>query len=276
MENAVEKYSKIIEKVRDLKPLVHHITNYVSVRDCANITLAIGASPIMSDAIEEVSDIVSISSSLVLNIGTLNERVIKSALEAGRIANNLGIPVILDPVGAGSSSFRNKTVEQIIKEIRLSVIRGNISEIRYIAGLESNTKGVDASDIDINDTYTDTKRVVRILSQNLNCVVAITGAVDVISDGNREVLIKNGHLMLSNLTGTGCMCSSLIGACCGAEPNSPLDATVTALLSMGISGEIAFEKGGSAGNGSFHTELMNAVSLMNADTITRRINLHEA
>lgn len=271
----IERAAALIEKVRAEKPLVHHITNYVTVNDCANITLAIGASPIMADALAEAADIASIAGSLVLNMGTLNERTVPSMLAAGKAAAAAGVPVVFDPVGAGASSLRNETAENILREVKIAVLRGNISEMRFIAGLSASTKGVDASDGDIS-AESGAIEVARAVAQRLGCVVAITGAVDAISDGARGFRIENGHAMLSNLTGTGCMCTSLIGSFCGASAKDPFTACVAALLTMGIAGEIAFEKAGALGNGSFRAALHDAVSLMGAKTLLGRAKLHEA
>lgn len=270
----INAFASLIEQVRTKKPLVHHITNYVTVNDCANITLGIGASPIMADALAEAGDIAAIASAVVLNMGTLNERTIPSMLAAGKAANAAGVPVVFDPVGAGASALRNDTAAQLLREVKVTVLRGNISEIRFLAGLQSETKGVDASDDDLRNTE-DTQAIAMGLAGKLGCVVAITGAADVVSDGRNVVFIENGHPMLSNLTGTGCMCSSLIGSFCGAAPDQPFAATAAALLSMGIAGEIAFEAAGSQGNGSFRVALHDAISQMNTDIMTRRAKCHE-
>lgn len=264
----------LIDQVRSVKPLIHHITNYVTVNDCANITLAAGASPIMADAEAEAGEIATISAALVLNIGTLNERTIPSMLAAGKAANTAGIPVIFDPVGAGASQLRNQTAKQLISQVKVNVLRGNISEIRFLAGLESDNYGVDAADSDLCRTD-DAPDIVRTLARRQNCVVAITGAVDVISDGDKTFCIENGHPMLSSLTGTGCMCSSLIGSFCGANPGTLTEAAAAALLTMGIAGEVAYEKAGRTGTGSFRTALHDAVSLMSAETLKRRSRFYE-
>ncbi|MDR3258368.1 MAG: hydroxyethylthiazole kinase [Fusobacteriaceae bacterium] len=264
---------QLLELVRNKKPLIHHITNYVTVNDCANITLAIGASPIMADAIEEAGDIAAISSALVLNIGTLNPRTIESMIEAGKSANKNGVPVVFDPVGAGASKLRNDATTRILNEIKISALRGNISEIRYISGLASNTKGVDASVDDMSD---DANTIASDLSLKLRCVVAITGAVDTISDGSHTVSVRNGHPMMSSITGTGCMCSSLVGSFCGAAPESIFNGVIAAIICMGIAGEIAFEKAGLVGNGSFHMALLDAISKIDANTISGRAKVDEA
>jgi len=267
-----EIYKKLFENIRAKKPLIHHITNYVTANDCANITLAVGASPVMADDIAEVSDICAISSALLINMGTLNAHTIESMLTAGKTANRLNIPVVFDPVGVGASSLRNKTARKFLNEIKVSVLRGNISEIKFIAGLQSETKGVDASNRDLTD---DTIPIAKNLSKKLDCVVAITGAVDIISNGEKNVSIKNGHKMLSNITGTGCMCSSLIASFCGASPKNIFESAITAISIMGIAGEIAFSKSGGNGNGSFRTALHDAVSKINAEIFKERVKIYE-
>lgn len=264
----------LLNQVREKKPLVHHITNYVTVGDCANITLGIGASPVMADAIEEAGDIASISNAVVLNIGTLNARTVLSMISAGKAANLKNIPVILDPVGVGASKFRNDTVASLIGEVKLSVLRGNISEIKFLAGLEAAAKGVDASQNDAEDAN-DAGQIAKKLAKTLGCVVVISGAIDIISDGNKIAYIQNGHPMLGSLTGTGCMCSSLIGSFCGAVAHTSFSAAIAAMVCMGVAGEIAYEKTRQLGGGSFHVELHNAVSKMDAETLERFAKYHE-
>lgn len=269
------KIAKIISNISDEASVVHHITNYVTVNDCANITLAIGASPIMADDLGEAAEITSLAQSLVINIGTLNRRTIESMLAAGKKANEIGIPVVLDPVGVGASEFRNKTVNKLIEEISFAVIRGNMSEIRYMAGLSANTKGVDASDSDLASSVETGVELAGQLAQKLGCVVAITGATDIVSDGIHTVCIQNGNKMLSAVTGTGCMCTSLIGSFCSAQPDYFLSAAA-GILCMGIAGEIAFEKAGEKGAGSFRTAVIDEISRIDAQTVNRRAKLYEA
>ena len=268
-------YAAMLSKVREHKPLVHHITNYVTVNDCANVTLGIGASPVMADDIYEAADIAAISGSVVLNMGTLNERTIPSMIDAGKAANAKGIPVVFDPVGAGASKLRNETAAQVIAKVKLSVIRGNISEIKFVAGLQSETKGVDASQSDMADT-SGAGKLARELSKKLGCIVVISGAVDTVSDGNKTMFIENGHPMLGGLTGTGCMCSSLIGAFCGAMPNEPFEAAVAAMLCMGIAGELAYDRAGQLGNGSFHVALHDMISTIDESAMKRLARIREA
>ncbi|MGE4489402.1 MAG: hydroxyethylthiazole kinase [Kiritimatiellales bacterium] len=261
-----------LERLRKSKPLIHHLTNYVTVNDCANCVLAIGGSPIMADAIEEMDDIVSIASALVLNIGTLNSRMLDSMDAAGHKARERGIPVVLDPVGAGASAYRTQAVERLIRGTAPSVLRGNMSEIRCIAGLSASTKGVDASESDLFQTLEKGIDTAAELARQLHCVVAITGATDIVSDGTRTVTINNGHIRMSDITGTGCMCTSLIGSFCGAT-DDPFIAAAGGILSMGIAGELAAETAG-GGNGNFRTALINQISFLDGETLQKKAVLH--
>jgi hydroxyethylthiazole kinase len=227
----------------------------------------------MADAIGEAAEIASIANAVVLNMGTLNEHTIPSMIAAGKSANAKGIPVIFDPVGAGASKLRNDTAADIIEAVKLSVIRGNISEIRFIAGLQSQTKGVDASESDIAGAGS-AGQTAKELAQKHGCIVVVSGAVDTISDGKKIIYVENGNPMLSRLTGTGCMCSSLIGAFCGAAPGDPLTASVAAMLCMGIAGELACKKAGQTG--SFHAALHDAISCMEAKTMENLSKYSEA
>lgn len=276
-QELIEQITKMLEDVRTKKPLVHHITNYVTVNDCANIVLAIGASPIMADDIDEVEAITSISSALVLNIGTLNRRTVESMLAAGKKANALGIPVVFDPVGAGASQLRNQTTERILEEVQISVLRGNISEIRFAAGFEADTKGVEASDADLSTGLDEGRAIAEKVATGLNCVAAITGATDIISNRERTIFIENGTEHLSNVTGTGCMCTSLVGAFCGASGiDETLIAAAAGVLTMGLCGELAYASARQIGYGSFHTAIIDAVSKLNAEIIGGRAKIYEA
>lgn len=265
MHNWFENSARdILHRIKSKKPLVHLITNYVTVNDCANIVLAIGAAPVMADDINEVADIVAISSALVLNIGTLNQRTITAMLAAGKAANQKGIPVVLDPVGAGATGLRTKTAAGIINQVKLAVIRGNISEIKAISGAGATTRGVDADERDsIPGDVTSVNRLAIELAEKAGTVVAVTGAVDVISDGVRSCFIKNGHAMMAGITGTGCMCTALIGACCGVEADYGV-AAAAAVMTMGLAGEQAYRKLETVGlgNGSYRTFIIDAISLM--------------
>lgn len=242
--------------VRASVPLVHCITNYVMVNDTANALLACGGSPIMADDIAEVAEITSISNALVINIGTLNKRTIESMLKAGKTANEKDIPVVLDPVGAGASALRNETVKALLEQVRFTVIRGNLSELSYLAGLSVSTRGVDSSEA---DSKNDAVSVAKNVAEKYNTIAAITGEIDVISDGEQVVKIANGVALMSKVTGTGCMLSAIIGAYVGANENV-LEAVVAAISSMGIAGEIAQKRTAQLGTGSFHIAIIDALS----------------
>ena len=213
MSNLITDISMEINALRNKKPLVHYITNYVTVNDVANAVLAVGGSPIMADDINEAAEISAVSSALLINIGTLNERTVESMIQAGQSANKCGVPVIFDPVGAGASGFRNNTVDKILTEVNISVIKGNLSEILYIAGIKSSTKGVDASPADRNNNIA---QVAKEVANKYKCVVAVTGATDIVTDGTLLAEINNGVKELSLVTGTGCMTGGLIGAFAGS------------------------------------------------------------
>ena len=238
-------FSEIIKNVKNKTPLVHNITNYVTVNDCANVLLACGGSPIMADDIEEVEEIVSISSALVLNIGTLNSRTIESMIKAGKKANELDIPAILDPVGVGASNLRTDTARKLLDEVKFAVVRGNMSEIKALGNTNAKgARGVDANVADsINEeNLTEVVEYVKSLSGKLSLVVAVTGAIDIVSDSTKTYIIRNGHPMMGKISGTGCMLSSTIGAYCGANKDNIIDATAAAVCIMGLSGELAYEK----------------------------------
>ena len=237
-------FENILSAVRQKRPLVHFITNYVTVNDCANMTLALGGSPIMADELREVEQIVGHCSALVLNIGTLSERTVQSMLAAGKEANRLGRPVVFDPVGVGASRFRNETAAMLLREVRFDVIKGNISEIAYLAEGIGTTKGVDAN-LDALSTegnlrwHTDLARKV---STQTGAAIVISGPIDIVADSHEAWAIRNGHPMMANITGTGCMSAGVIGCCVGADPQALLPSCVCAMSAMGICGELAYEK----------------------------------
>ncbi len=260
----LQKISASLVTLKAKKPLIHHITNYVTVNDCANMTLAIGASPVMADDIDEVEEMVSFASALVLNMGTLNARTITSMIAAGKKAKIIHIPVIFDPVGVGATALRTTTAKRIIEEVRPSVIRGNMSEIKILAGLSADIKGVDSVANEL-----DGEKVARELSQKLGCVVAITGKQDIIAQGDRICRIDNGHAILSDVTGTGCMATSLIGCFCGATEDL-FAATIGGIITMGLAGELA-EKSLQTGEGigTFRTRLFDAVWFMSPESLEK-------
>ena len=266
----------LLENVRERAPLVHHITNYVTVNDCANITLSIGASPVMADDINEVEAMTSIASSLVINIGTLNSRTVECMIKAGKKANEVGIPVILDPVGAGATPYRTKVAKTIMDNIELAVIRGNLSEIKTLYGINTKTKGVDSLyDTSIKDELEKGKLLAKDFSKRVGSIIAITGAVDIVTDGNIIYTVENGHKIMSKITGTGCMCSSLIGSYLGTHDDNLL-AALSGVVSMGISGELAYEslKEGE-GTGTFKVRLMDNIYNLSKEVIEKRGKINE-
>ena len=268
--------AQLLTKVKDKTPLVHQITNYVTVNDCANIVLALGGSPVMADDEAEVEEMVSIASALVINIGTLNARTIKSMLLAGKKANQLGVPVILDPVGVGATALRTETAEKIIAEIRLSVLRGNKSEIKAVAGFGTKTRGVDSIDDTLGAGTVDGTELAKNLADRLHCTVAITGKQDVISDGVKTGLIDNGHQILSKVTGTGCMATALIGCYAGVTEDNFL-AAAAGIMTMGLAGEKAWaEAASSAGIGSFKVALFDWIYKMTPEDLMQGGKFHDA
>ncbi len=266
-----KQVKELVTNLRERNPLVHNITNYVTVNDCANAILAIGASPVMADDIKETESITSISSSLVINIGTLNERTVASMLVSGKKANELNIPVIFDPVGAGASKFRNDTAREILKQLKVNIIRGNLSEVSFIAGLSASTKGVDVSE---EDCANDAVTIAKLAAKKYNCVVAVTGAIDIISDGEKLIKISNGHKMLSKVTGTGCMSSALVASFSGLGDDY-LTAAAAGVVSMGIAGEIAYEVSKEKGLGSFHIAIIDALGKISGELVEEMARIDE-
>ena len=253
---------KMLENVRAKCPLIHNITNYVTVNDCANIVLACGASPIMADDKAEVAEITSVCAGLNINIGTLNSRTIESMHIAGKRANELRHPVVLDPVGAGASSLRTETALGLVREVKFSVIRGNISEIKTIASGSGTTKGVDA---DVADKVTeanlaDAVKFAKAFARETGAVIAITGAIDIVADADRAFCIRNGNAMMSSITGTGCQLSAMTAAFVTAHPDNVLEAAAAAVCAMGLAGEIAHDRLGSMdGNSSYRNYIIDAI-----------------
>lgn len=266
-----ENFVDIFEKTQKNPQLVHNITNYVTVNDCANILLAMGSSPIMADDIEEVEEITTICSALVLNIGTLNSRTVESMIAAGKKANELGHPVVLDPVGAGASKLRTETTHRLLKEVKFSVIRGNVSEIKTVYAGAGTTKGVDADvkDAVTAETLDATIALAKELAERTGAVIAVTGAMDIIVDAMNAYVVRNGHRDMSKITGTGCMLSAMTAAYVAANPEKVLEAVVCAVASMGIAGEMASRQiiNNQLGTGSLRTFIIDNISTMTGNTI---------
>ena len=268
-------FCEMFKKVRQNCPLIHNITNYVTVNDCANIVIACGASPIMADDKEEVAEITSVCSGLNLNIGTLNARTVASMLLAGKRANELGHPVVLDPVGAGASRLRTETALRLVEEVKLTVIRGNISEIKTLASGSGSTKGVDA---DVADRVTEENldaavAFAKAFAQKTGAVIAITGAIDIVADGKTAYCIRNGHPMMSSITGTGCQLSAMLAAFVTANPDHPLEAAAAAVAAMGYAGEVAHRRLTPAdGNSSYRNYIIDAIYNMTPEMLEKGAN----
>lgn len=259
-----------MDRVRSSVPLVHNITNYVTVNDVANILLACGGSPIMSDEPEDVEDITAICGGLNINIGTLNQRSIEAMSRAGKKAASLGHVILLDPVGAGASALRTNTAVNLMKEIPFTVIRGNISEIKTLALGSGTTKGVDADVADaVTEENLDTAvSFVKDFSQKAHAIIAVTGAIDLVSDGVRCFVIRNGRPEMGKITGTGCQLSGMMTAFVTANPQQPLEAAAAAVCAMGLAGEIGWnhmEEGD--GNSTYRNRIIDAVYHMTGETL---------
>ena len=263
---------ELLDNVRRRRPLIHSITNYVTVNDCANILLACGGSPIMADDPGEVEEITALCGGLNINIGTLNARTIPAMLAAGKKANELGHPAVLDPVGAGASALRTDTALRLLEQIRFSVIRGNISEIKTLALGHGLTQGVDADvgDAVTENTLDEAVRFAKGFARRTGAVVAVTGAIDIVADGDRAYCIFNGHPMMSSVTGTGCQLSAMTAAFVTANPNRVLEASAAAVCAMGVCGELAHQRLGELdGNSSYRNYIIDAVYRLDGGTLDR-------
>ena len=260
------------DNVRNTVPLVHNITNYVTVNDVANVILACGASPIMSDEPDDVEDITSVCGSLNINIGTLHKSSIEAMYLAGKRANELGHPILLDPVGAGASALRTNTAVGLMKELKLTVIRGNISEIKTLALGSGTTKGVDADVADkvTDENLDDAVSFVKKFSEKSGAIVAVTGAIDLVSDGKSCYVIRNGRPEMGQITGTGCQLSGMMTAFVAANPQSPLEAAAAAVCTMGLAGEIGYSRMVEGdGNSTYRNRIIDAIYNMDGDVLEK-------
>lgn len=228
-----EMIVKDLEDLRNKAPLVHNITNYVVMNVTANALLSVGASPVMAHANEEVEEMVSISSALMLNIGTLSEKWIEAMFTAGKKAKEVGVPVVLDPVGAGATALRTETANRLIEKVQPDIIRGNASEVMALLMADAKTKGVDSS-----SSSEDAIGIAKEMAAAKNCIVSVSGKIDYITDGNRLIAVNNGHPLMGKIVGTGCMASSLTAAFAGVHKDY-FRAAVDAMVTMGVAGELA-------------------------------------
>lgn len=264
-----------LENVKTKSPLIHNITNYVTVNDCANIVLACGASPIMADDKDEVEEITAICGGLNINIGTLNRRTIEAMVLAGKKANELGHPVVLDPVGAGASALRTDTAKRLLDEIGFTVIRGNISEIKTLAGTAAATQGVDANVADkvTEENLDGAIAFAKAFAKKMGAVIAITGAIDIVCDAKKAYVIRNGHPMMAAITGTGCQLSALTAAYITANPDDTLGAAAAAVCAMGLAGEIAHARLTELdGNSSYRNYIIDAIYNMTPERLEKGAN----
>ena len=268
--------SQALENVRATVPLVHCITNYVTVNDCANALLACGGSPIMSDEASEVCDIQTICGGLVVNIGTLNEHTIEGMYAASARARDLKHPIVLDPVGAGASWLRTTTAVGLLNSTGAQVIRGNMSEIKALVGSAAATRGVDVNPDDVvtKDNLAECAAFAKTVAAKTKSIVVITGAIDLVADGNTAYAIYNGNPIMGRITGTGCMLTCVVAAYVIANPDMPLEAVVAAVAGHGLAGEIAFSRmtrgfSRADGSGTFRTYLIDALYNMDGATLER-------
>ena len=266
-------FENIVNQVKNTNPLVHCITNYVTVNDCANILLACGGSPIMADDTEEVEQITSIRGGLAINIGTLNKQTIPAMFLAGNKSKELGHPIILDPVGAGASTLRTNTAMQLMKDIPFSVIRGNISEIKTLALGNGTTKGVDA---DVLDAVNEQNLKISVafaknFSKESGAIIVITGAIDIVANSEKAYVIKNGHPVMAKITGSGCMLTALIGAYVVSNQKNTLEATAAAVVAMGLCGEKAYAKlqANNTGNSTFRNNLIDEIFKLDGEELDK-------
>lgn len=253
--------------IRERKPLVHQITNYVVMNETANATLALGALPVMAHAVEEVEEMAAVAGALVLNIGTLSEHWIEAMLLAAKAANAADVPVVLDPVGAGATRLRTETARRILDEAAIAVVRGNAAEIATLAGREAEIRGVES--IGAADSGAE---LAKAAASALGCVAAVTGPVDHVSDGSRTIAVANGDPLLGTVSGTGCMSTAITG-CFLAAASTPLEAAAEALVAFGVAGEDAAV--GAKGPGSFHVALYDALYNLDPDTLDARAKVEE-
>jgi hydroxyethylthiazole kinase len=255
-----------LRELRERKPLVHQITNYVVMNETANATLALGALPVMAHAREEVEEMVTLAGALVINIGTLSPHWVDAMLAAGKAANAIGVPVVLDPVGAGATRYRTDTARRILDEVKVTVLRGNQGEVATLVGVEAEVRGVES--IGVGGEPAD---LARAAARNLGVVASVTGVVDHVSDGKRVLAVANGHELLTMVTGTGCMSSAITGSFLAVKLDTPIEAAAEALAAFGVAGEDAAR--GAKGPGSFHVGLYDALAALDPKTLDARAKI---
>ncbi|MHB8642505.1 MAG: hydroxyethylthiazole kinase [Gaiellaceae bacterium] len=251
-----------LRTLRERKPLIHQITNYVVMNETANATLAIGALPVMAHAPEEVEEMAAAAGALVLNIGTLSHAWIDAMLLAGSAANRAGVPVVLDPVGVGATTFRTDTARRILDEVDVAVVRGNAAEVATLAGVRAEIRGVESIAADVHAAAA---------ANALGTIVSITGAVDHVSDGARSLAIANGHAFLATITGSGCISTALTGCFVAVDPS--IEGAAAALAALGVAGEDAAR--GAKGPGTFHANLYDALANLTPESLDQRARIDD-
>jgi hydroxyethylthiazole kinase len=258
-----------LRDLRERKPLVHQITNYVVMNETANATLAIGALPVMAHAVEEVEEMASAAGALVLNIGTLSGHWVDAMLLAGKAANAANVPVVLDPVGVGATRLRTDTAKRILDEVDVAVVRGNAAEVAALAGLEAEIRGVEAIGVEAGGPT-----IARTAASGLGVVASVTGPVDHVSDGARTLAIANGDPLLAAITGSGCMSSALTGCFAAVRADALVDAAAFALAAFGVAAEDAAR--GAEGPGTFHARLYDTLYALTPESLDERANIGDA
>jgi hydroxyethylthiazole kinase len=257
----------MLRELRERKPLVHQITNYVVMNETANATLAIGALPVMAHAVEEVEEMASFAGALVLNIGTLSHAWIDAMLLAGKAANVAGAPVVLDPVGVGATSFRTDTAKRVLAEVDVAVVRGNAAELAALAGIDSEIRGVESI-----AAAAEGADLSREAARKLGAVASVTGATDYVSDGTRVLAVANGHPLMATITGSGCMSSAITGCFLAVAPS--LEGAAAALAAFGVAGEDAAAD--AKGPGTFHANLYDALYNLTPESLDERAKIGDA
>src|SRR2546430_3614703 len=255
-----------LRELRERKPLVHQITNYVVMNETANATLALGALPLMAHAREEVEEMTRLAGALVINIGTLSPHWVDAMLAAGKAANAAAVPVVLDPVGAGATTYRTETAKRILDEVDVAVLRGNAGEVATLVGVEAEVRGVESV-----GTAGEPAELARLAARTRGLVAAVTGPVDHVSDGERVLAVANGHELLASVTGTGCMSSAITGCFLAVARDRPLEAAAAALAAFGVAAEDAARD--AKGPGSFHVGLYDALAALEPDELDARAKI---
>jgi len=267
MQQFAAAAARNLAAVREQRPLIHNITNFVVMNFTANALLAMGASPVMAHAPNEVEEMVALAGALVLNIGTLTDEWVETMILAGKQASRRYVPIILDPVGAGATGLRTRTAQRIVAETRVQVVRGNASEILALRGASSSTRGVDST-----AAVDDAAEAASLLAHALGTTLAITGPVDLITDGNRRLRVYNGHPLMATVTGTGCAATAIIGAFLAVDPD-PVSAAATGLAYFGLVGERAAER--ASAPGSFMIQLLDNLYTMTPEELRQGCKIVE-